>query len=422
MPNIYYGIESVFAKKNINKWINITGRPDVFSVKDENLEKMPPKFLGKYDVVSIDEALRRYPDAEIWITYANVNSARVEGKRLLNKVPPGKIHFLESDLEYRKSCNALGKALYFMKDKIPMCTRGNRKHPQIKVAGPVSEIVTQWRDFTKKLIYANQLGSPNSCLGCPALMYGFWPKSVEITNLRFLQDLAKDVCNFNCIYCDAAQAKKWMRLKDEDGPTTCDILRQFAAIPEFIDMGEKFTVTFSNGEFCANRYFDEMIDILLGTKWNVSLVSNLSLYREKLAALMQTGRVTSLITSIDAGTRETFKKIKQNDMFDRVVENLTRYPVAKTNLYVKYIFIENVNDNETDIDGYYQIVKSVGGTIQLSADKKTNATPFTRNERMRELTLRIIRKAKADGIKVTSDNNNINHQDVKFIRDNYASA
>ena len=80
---------------------------------------------------------------------------------------------------------------------------------------------------------------------------------------------------------------------------------------------------------------------------------------------MQTGRIVKIITSIDAGTRETFKKIKRNDMFDKVMENLRKYPVNKTKLILKYLILEGVNDNETDIDRFYEIAKEAGAVIML---------------------------------------------------------
>ncbi|MCL2018849.1 MAG: hypothetical protein FWG70_03725 [Oscillospiraceae bacterium] len=99
--NIFYGVlnEDV-VRKHINKWINIAGIPDIFVEKDENLHKYPKKLLGKYDVVSLNEALECYPNADFWVTY---RKASVTAKMLLTKIPPEKLHFLEADLENRHS-------------------------------------------------------------------------------------------------------------------------------------------------------------------------------------------------------------------------------------------------------------------------------------------------------------------------------
>jgi len=422
MAVIFYGIEKEFTKANIDKWINIAGEPAFFSVKDENVKKFKGDFLEKYPVVSINEALSTHPDAEVWVTYKNSADASKVGKILIEKMPHSKIHFLEANLEYRIGCGRLGRSFHYKNSRIPMCTVGNRRHPYVNVSGSVDQVMKQWQDFSAKLIYANQLESANRCFGCPLLKWGFWPKTVECTNLRFLQELAKDACNFKCIYCSAAQTNRWVKLKDADGPTTYDVIKQFSEMSPFSEMGNKFTVTFANGELCANIHFDEIIDILLKTGWRVELLSNLSIYREKLTELLQSGNVKHVITSLDSGTRETFKKIKQNDRFDTVVENLRRYPFDKTRLQMKYLFLEGINDNEQDVDEFYEIAKEVGAVIQLSTDSKTNKNPFTENEQMRKLTLRIINRAKADGLSVVADANNINSIDVKFINESYDKA
>jgi len=209
------------------------------------------------------------------------------------------------------------------------------------------------------------------------------------------------------------------RLKnDDDGFTTYEILQQLSQMPEYDT--EEFTVRLANGEFFANRHCDEMLDILLQTKWKIQLISNYSIYNEKFATLLENGRVKRSTTSLDAGTRETFQKIKQVDRFDKVVENLKRYPLDKTRFSIKYIFLEGINDNETDIDGFYEIAKEIGGNITLSADENLHFAPWT--DKMRELALRIIKKAKADNIAVLSNSAYINRSDAKFIRDSYNNA
>jgi len=418
---IYYGTNKKM-EKNLDKWISLTGVPKVFVVKEKNLGKFDSKYLDKFDVVSIDEALDRYPNSEIWVTYKSDKNARIAGKELLKKVAPEKIHFLDADLEYRKGCGRLGRSLHYKVGTVPMCTVGNRKHPSFKAGASVSEMISDWQEYSEKLIYANQLDSPNACSGCPLLRNGFFKKTVKLRNLRFLQSLAYDSCNLRCKYCVPSQSNRWAALKQDTGPKTYDVIRQFSEIPEFIEMGNGFTITFANGEFCVNKYFDDMVDILAKTDWKIELLSNMSVYREKLATLMYQGRITKLITSIDAGTRETFKRLKRNDRFDEVVKNLNTYPVDKTNLFLKYLFIDGYNDNEADIDGFYEIVRNVGGTIMISADNKTNAVPFSSKDNMRDLTLRLIQKAKRDGIMVKPDDNNINAVDTAFIKESFSSV
>jgi len=253
MAVVFYGMESRdFIKKNLKKWSMISGNPEVFTLKDASLKKIKKKTISEYDFVSVDEALRRYPDAEFWITHSKESKAVAAGINLLKKMPPNKIHFLGADIEYRKGCSRLGKSFHYSRDAIPMCTMGNRKRPYIKTSDSIFETITQWQDYSKKLIYANQIGSPNRCLDCPVNKYGFWHRTTSARNLFFLQSLSDDSCNFRCIYCHSVAKRTWTHLKNADSPSTCDVLRQFSEMKEYVDMEEKFTISFANGEFCVN--------------------------------------------------------------------------------------------------------------------------------------------------------------------------
>ena len=93
MAVIYYGIPSEsLVKKNIERWINKSGEPDVFVEKDENLDKYKSKLLDKYDVISFKEAMDRFPNADVWVTWRRVGITK---KMLIAALPPNKIHFLE---------------------------------------------------------------------------------------------------------------------------------------------------------------------------------------------------------------------------------------------------------------------------------------------------------------------------------------
>ena len=90
---IFYGIPSENnVKRNIDKWINEAGEPDLFVEKDENLCIYKNKFLDKYDVVSFKEAMERFPNADVWVTWRKAEKTR---KMLSAVLPAEKLHFLE---------------------------------------------------------------------------------------------------------------------------------------------------------------------------------------------------------------------------------------------------------------------------------------------------------------------------------------
>jgi len=411
MANIFFGILSdSHISNNIDKWMSIAGAPAIFSERDDHIKKYQTKLLGEYDVVSLDEALRRYPDADVWVTYQRPGYIP---SMLAEKLPPQRIRFLEADLEYRKGCGYLGNHILYRENSFsPCCSVG--QGPRVKTSGPIRYRLAQWQEYTAKLVDDVRHERPNDCKKCHLLKDGFWRNSVKLNRFTFGVFNRSNICNFKCIYCQFKKPASTLP-NAVDGDSVYEVLQQLSEIPEFNT--EELAIQFGNGEFCANKHCDDILDIFLKTTWKMILFSNCSIYKEKLAALMANGRIHSLTTSIDAGTRETFKKIKQRDMFDRVIKNLKQYPVHKTILHVKYIFLDGVNDNETDIDGYYEIVKELDGIIMLSSSLLTQMT-----EKMRELALRIIKKAKKDGKKVYVDTVYVNAKDTKFINESYANA
>ena len=124
MSNIFFGILSEnIVMKNINKWIEIAGIPDVFVEKDENLAKYTTKLLDKYNVVSLNVALARYPDADIWVTYPKAGITR---QALIDAgVLAAKIHLLEDrrfDPGYRALAPAARMNGKLINDEIPNIT------------------------------------------------------------------------------------------------------------------------------------------------------------------------------------------------------------------------------------------------------------------------------------------------------------
>ena len=93
---------------------------------------------------------------------------------------------------------------------------------------------------------------------------------------------------------------------------------------------------------------------------------------------------------------------------------LKKLPLHKTRFNLKYIFLDGINDNDADVDGFYEVAKELKANIMLSANsgEKENRK-YT--DKMRSLTEKIIKKAKADGLKVTYGTNHLHPTDQQFI-------
>jgi len=412
-PVIFYGITNECINK-LDEYISrVNTEPVVFSTKDEELENYKGKLLlNKYEVVSIKEAYRRYPDADVWVTYAIANNTA----RILSGIfKPEKIHFFEADLEYRRGCNYLGHFINYGSNYFSICCIV-KHYPIVRTSGDIPERIAAWQKYTENVVDAARNNKPNDCSKCPHFKYGFYRKTVRPDTISFGTEHPSDTCNLKCIYCFAENSLK--RLKNDDGKyTTYEILRQLSLMPEYYN-DPSFNINFANGEFCANKYCNEILDILLKSKWRVVIMSNMTIYNEKFAEFMNTGRLTYIQVSLDSGTRETYAKVKGVDLFNNVISNFKRYPLHKTFLGLKYIFLEGYNDNEVDIDGFCEIAREAGcREISLSSNLSKPFTP-----KMRELTIRLIKKAKRYKIHVTENNAYLSLEDKKFVKEAYASV
>jgi adenine C2-methylase RlmN of 23S rRNA A2503 and tRNA A37 len=84
---------------------------------------------------------------------------------------------------------------------------------------------------------------------------------------------------------------------------------------------------------------------------------------------------SSINLSIDAGTPETWAKVKGVDNFDEVVRNLYKYAKAcnrPEQITLKYIIIPGINDDLDDFLGVLKIMKDLQiNAIAISRDVKT---------------------------------------------------
>ena len=78
--------------------------------------------------------------------------------------------------------------------------------------------------------------------------------------------------------------------------------------------------------------------------------------------------------SLDAGTRETYKKIKNVDCFKKVIKNIKKYqkgldPIRNSLIGLKFIFIPGYNDTLEEIQSWLKIVEDLGITnLQLELE------------------------------------------------------
>ena len=129
-------------------------------------------------------------------------------------------------------------------------------------------------------------------------------------------------------------------------------------------------------------------------------------YDGHLAELMRQG-MAYVIWSLDAGTRETYRKIKQIDAFENVMKNIRRYieqdAYGGKLIVAKYLIVKGINDNDEEFDAFLKVVTSLGlKFISLSFDFYVKA-----DQSDLEFIWMCNHKAEECGLQLTYKNNSL---------------
>ena len=114
----------------------------------------------------------------------------------------------------------------------------------------------------------------------------------------------------------------------------------------------------ASGEITIHPYKDRIIELVKNEK--VKFLTNCFIYDEQIAELLRKNKSSSINLSIDAGTAETWLKVKGVNNFTKVIENLSKYSeyaYCTEQITLKYIVLPGINDNVEDYKGIIDIMK-----------------------------------------------------------------
>lgn len=181
-------------------------------------------------------------------------------------------------------------------------------------------------------------------------------------------------CNCGCIYC--------ARHNETRGEITTKTIKSYyydflpvlkQLYKENLIDKENLTVCIQGGDISILKEFEPIIKEFLkqGIK-KFDILSNNINYKPIIKKLLDKD-LTTYNTSLDCGTRETFKKIKKVDKFNDCIKNLKKYARSKhkENISVKYILLEHFNDNKEEITSFVNLMEEIGiKNIEFMLDYK----------------------------------------------------
>lgn len=223
-------------------------------------------------------------------------------------------------------------------------------------------IFKQKRTFNR--LYKKGLINDN-CIDCPFLeekKYEEWESEDNYISNLYISHWIE--CNSKCIYCFAAQHPEEFQYKKKN----------YSVLPIIKEMLQKNilrrggSIHFGGGEPTLLPEFEDIIRLLLDYKFYDLRVHTSGIkYSPILERGIREGRL-KVVVSVDAGSRETFQKIKQVDAYDIVRENIKKYASAQVhrihaitpeNYYKgelfassKFIVIPGINDTEEEVENW----------------------------------------------------------------------
>jgi hypothetical protein len=201
---------------------------------------------------------------------------------------------------------------------------------------------------------------PTACTACPFLEFKAWGPVAPLS-IRHLSLEYHSVCNLHCSYCNETYFGGAKPRYD------------VAALVESLPLQADATVVWGGGEPTIAPGFTPIVEHL-ATRPGLTqrVLTNATKHSATVERLLAAGRIT-ITTSIDAGTPETFTRIRGRDRLARVLHNLQRYAAADAGaVTIKYIFTD---DNATLAEcrafvGALQDADLLRCSVQISRDFK----------------------------------------------------
>ena len=283
------------------------------------------------------------------------------------------------------SCKDIESSLYIAPNEIRACCqrffykgkmRGDAKLLEIKndVTPKAKDIINSRKKLFKKI----QLNDSDSCNGCPFLYETDKEPSFN-SNIGHLSIEHHSVCNLRCTYCSeiyyGGKRSKY---------NVVEFIKYLSESGSFKNCKQ---VVWGGGEPTLDKSFElivEEIDKFANPDIYHRVFTNSVRFHEAVIKFLKKGLI-KIVTSIDAGTQLTFKKVRGRDKFINVFENLSKYSKIDPNkITIKYIFTEENSDEDELIN----FVKNC-----VSSNLKNCAYQISMNFKYENLSLNMLKKA-----------------------------
>lgn len=212
----------------------------------------------------------------------------------------------------------------------------------------------------------------------------YYKKSVLSSYPIFMQLSADFKCNISCIFCSLYKYRK------KEGDFT---LQDFKKISPILDFTYRAGLS-GEGEPLFNPYFEDIWDYIV-TKYpgiNINLCTNGILLNDHWIDKIIEYNNCAINISLNAGTRETYKKIMGADYFLKVKENIYNLRSAMNlikpcNIQLS-VSIVVINENLKEIPRFIDVAKELDTDIKFKQVYDENEKLYATDPEKRELVFK----------------------------------
>jgi pyruvate-formate lyase-activating enzyme len=384
---IFYGAGN-YASAVLSVFIANGIVPICFADRDE--KKHGRIFCGDFFVYSLGDAMQKFPSAYVLVLLDPDKSEKVIDD-LISSGSVSKEKLLNLRFEKFYSCSELQNNLIISSEKILFCCLSNlpsSKLPSVNFDNDdYTEIADNATALRQEIINDIKNGGGKYCPGCKNIRENHWILLDNKTS--FVAVAGMSSCNANCFYCDRSHLLR-------HNYAAAPILRRLIETDK-IDKGAR--IDLAGGEITIQPNAEDFYSII--DNYNSYILSSGILYSERIHKLISRKNYpySLIFVSIDSGTRETYKKIKRVDKFDEVRTNLIKYAENGGKVRLKYIMINDINDNYEYADGFLDICREVHAeSVVLSYNFCEDIS--TLGEKAHKILRYIRKKAEEDGFAV----------------------
>ena len=264
--------------------------------------------------------------------------------------------FVSKKEGYYYSCPWIEHGLVFFPYKLTMCCNcGHEGGGHVMVSDNFSgKNFDINRIFKVKEIYRrfHKKGKINvNCMNCNYLKEEKWNNENYLDHL-YISHWTK--CNSKCIYCYESNFPEDFKNKN-----LYEVLPILKNLYEQGLLKREANIAFGGGEPTLLGEFDDIIKFFMDNYFIRFRVHTSGIkYSETLAQAIN-ALIAYVVVSIDAGTKETYEKIKQVPCYEKVRDNVRKYALNTTFLgrdliSTKFVIIPGINDTKEEIEKWLQ--------------------------------------------------------------------